>query len=1279
MTIFKALLAKLVVPLVVLSAVLVLGAAPALAALEAPRLELSSRGAEAVSVRGLLSPNSLNEEGTYEILYKKSATECAGGSHGAQGLALPGVEEQEASETFSGLEPGSTYTFCLVDTNTVPPHEKVSSPLLTVTTAIKPEAPIDVKARSGSLTSTSVEVEGELNPLKARESEPGTFEVVYKVSPVSEAPTGECEESATSEPASGAKEEKVLTKLENLQPNAKYTFCLRARNGATPEGETAVSAPVAFTTPVAPPTILAERVPEPTATEATLVAEINPNNQTTTYSFQYATNEALTGATTLNGASPLEGYGELRAAVETGPVLAPGATYYYRAIAKNAKGEEKIGPVDHFETTPEAPETIAPAAGIAEIGSTTATLHGVLNPHAAATDGWYFAYDGFNGPQHGNSCVQESGNEPEAPTTPLEPEADVQAKAVSASLTGLAPDTEYRVCLVTRDKAGTKILGNQISFKTAGFSNVGSSSATLHAQIAPGGLSTSYFFEYGPTAAYGSTTSVQSAGAGSGVVSVQANLEGLTADTTYHFRAVVVTSTNGTTRGGDGMFSTFPAGQLGLPDARGYELVSSLSNGDASVVPEGGGSAAGDGSSVAYSGQASLVGGNGSSEFHGNGTGGVTGGFNQYLARRGVGGWSSADIQPDGSRSPQFKGFTSDLSFGLLSSEVPLVEGAPSGQASLYSRETATGSYQLLGANATYDGSTPNGSEILLSHGGNLYLRASSGRESPVNVLPGGAGLAQGSTFGGPSGPDLSNAISVDGSRVFWSEEEPAGKTPLRLFVSENVGQPGQQTVQVDADQGGPDTAGGGGLFWTASSDGSRVFFTDCNRLTKGSTAVESTNCEHEVQEGPVSGEVPYGSDLYEYDTETGVLADLTADAVNPGEPANVVGVLGTSEDGSYVYFAAGGSLADSGATPRACSQPFEEQLKALNEAIKCNVYVEHEGKTRFVAAVTNYDGEAGIANYLHGRGDWTRSVGVHSSFVSPDGRHLVFESVEDLTGFDSLGDQELYMYDDPGGLTCVSCNPSGAPTVHDGPYEFDQELPISGSATVALRDLSVDGNRAFFTTTEGLVPGDRNGQQDVYEWERPGEGTCTAQTATPLDNGCLYDLSGGTSTDESDFLDASETGDDVFIETRAQLVPQDHTELFEVFDARVGAVTEPTPSTCTGTGCQGVPGAPPIFATPSSVTFNGIGNFPAPVLVAPKKTTKKVKCAKPRKLSKGRCVKPKVKAKRKGKGKGKGKGKAGKSSASSARRHGSALWVDPPSGVKLSTVGNYAAGAVQG
>ena len=52
-------------------------------------------------------------------------------------------------------------------------------------------------------------------------------------------------------------------------------------------------------------------------------------------------------------------------------------------------------------------------------------------------------------------------------------------------------------------------------------------------------------------------------------------------------------------------------------------------------------------------------------------------------------------------------------------------------------------------------------------------------------------------------------------------------------FMREDPMSPSARTVQVDASQGpGPS---GGGRFWAASSDGSKVFFTDEEQLTNDS------------------------------------------------------------------------------------------------------------------------------------------------------------------------------------------------------------------------------------------------------------------------------------------------------------------------------------------------------------------------------------------------------------------------------------------------------------
>jgi hypothetical protein len=83
-------------------------------------------------------------------------------------------------------------------------------------------------------------------------------------------------------------------------------------------------------------------------------------------------------------------------------------------------------------------------------------------------------------------------------------------------------------------------------------------SAVLSADVTPNDLATTYRFEYGTTAAYGSQTTAGSAGSGPAPVAVYATLGGLAPETTYHFR-VVATHASGTTTGADATFTTAAA------------------------------------------------------------------------------------------------------------------------------------------------------------------------------------------------------------------------------------------------------------------------------------------------------------------------------------------------------------------------------------------------------------------------------------------------------------------------------------------------------------------------------------------------------------------------------------------------------------------------------------------------------------------------------------------------------------------------------------------------
>ncbi len=738
------------------------------------------------------------------------------------------------------------------------------------------------------------------------------------------------------------------------------------------------------------------------------------------------------------------------------------------------------------------------------------------------------------------------------------------------------------------------LLGSAVAFAAGApsiegesFSDVGSSNATLNAQIDPNGVATSYYWEYGPSEAYGSRTPEVSLGESESTLPAPAHLEGLAANSEYHFRIVAVNPA-GTEHGSDTTFRTLPASPLGLPDGRVYEMVSSFGsaqNGTAQVyTPDVYGLglalsegiftkfpflAAANGEAAAYAGDP-LTGG--------SGKGGQSSG-NEYLATRlPGGGWKQANIQPHGKFSASYQEFSSDLTSAVLtaSSETGLEDGLPPlspeapghGYTDLFQHAFADEAYEPFFTNdvtlhrpvnqidfqsaeflVVYAGASANSSEQLFqvndaltenaneiaepwpgTFEGNLYV-STGGHLSLVNVLPGGASDTR-VTFGSfvGSGRAYNGNGEIDLSHVISANGSRVFWTDLTtngLYMRENPTSSDAKTIEISA----------GGHFWTANADGSRVFYTD--------------------------------GGLYEYEVESGQTTDLT-----PG--VEVAGVVGASEDGEYLYYV---DSSDS-------------------------LYLWHAGVSTLVAAnLSPQDGGNGtgpIPPYAEGEiGDWAGMIGRQTSEVTPDGGAAVFMSSQSLPvvgyphGYSNGGQEEVYVYQAEGdGLFCVSCSRSGEVPQHGGAF-----LPVSRMMTEQPQVISDDGSRVFFDSWEPLVSQDTNGKLDVYEWERNGAGSCRES------EGCVYLLSGGTSSSSSWLLGASASGDDAFVISRADLTGTAGYEGFAVYDARVGGVHPVASPVCTGSGCQGVPPAAPIFATPASVTFAGVGNFPPPSAGAPSKS----------------------------------------------------------------------------
>jgi hypothetical protein len=116
---------------------------------------------------------------------------------------------------------------------------------------------------------------------------------------------------------------------------------------------------------------------------------------------------------------------------------------------------------------------------------------------------------------------------------------------------------------------------------TGAATTVGLHTAAVHGVVNPNAAATSAHFEYGPTAAYGSTSTSQDAGAGAAARAMAASLSGLQPDTLYHFRAVA-SNTWGASYGADQTFRTTAVSAVG-------EIITLSASPAAAGVAAGGG------------------------------------------------------------------------------------------------------------------------------------------------------------------------------------------------------------------------------------------------------------------------------------------------------------------------------------------------------------------------------------------------------------------------------------------------------------------------------------------------------------------------------------------------------------------------------------------------------------------------------------------------------------------------------------------------------------------
>jgi hypothetical protein len=311
--------------------------------------------------------------------------------------------------------------------------------------------------------------------------------------------------------------------LEGLTPETTYHFRAKAAGDGTVYGDDFTFTTDATTS--TPPEV-ATSAP---AGIATTTATLNGN---------------LSG---LGTASPVEvffewgltaGYGEAttpQAVTGTGAfsaplsALTPGTTYHFRAVAMGdgmVYGDDMAFTTDTAATAPPAVTTVA-ATGI---GSTVATLNGVLAGLGSASSVEVSFEWGLTA-AYGNATTAQAMTAIGTFNFPLE---------------GLNPATTYH--FRAKAEGNGTVYADEMTFTTdtaattppelatTAATGIGSTVATLNGSLTGMGTASpvEVSFELGLTAAYGNATAPQ---AMTGTGAFNSPLEGLTSETTYHFRA----------------------------------------------------------------------------------------------------------------------------------------------------------------------------------------------------------------------------------------------------------------------------------------------------------------------------------------------------------------------------------------------------------------------------------------------------------------------------------------------------------------------------------------------------------------------------------------------------------------------------------------------------------------------------------------------------------------------------------------------------------------------
>ena len=486
--------------------------------------EATSVTSGSATLNGAVNPNGT----ATEIIFEYGTTTSYGNTATAGQSPLSGSGSQAVSKGITGLAPGTTYHCRVKATNS-----KGTAYGSDVSFTTSPTAPTGATGSAAPVGSSTATLNGTVNPNGA--STTVLFEYGATTNYGSTV-------TADQSPATGTSSQSVSKEISGLSPATTYHFRVKATNSAG----TASGSDGSFTTAASGPTTVTSAANPVAASSATLNGTVNPNGASTTVTFQYGTTTGY-GSTVTAVPGTMTGTSSQSASAGISGLNA-NTTYYFRIKAVNTAGSS-YGSAQSFTTASAAPAVVTGSAG--SVSTDGATLNGTVNPNGLATTHYF---------QYGKTASYG------LLTTPVSAGSGSTQISVNGQITDLTSDTAYHYRLVAFNSLGT-VYGDDKTLTTSAppvtkptvttgwATSVTGNAAKFNGTMNPNGAETTYYFQYGTTTSYGSTTTSKGAGIGTSDVSVNEDLSGLIANTTYHFR-LVGTNSAGTTYGNDQSFTT---------------------------------------------------------------------------------------------------------------------------------------------------------------------------------------------------------------------------------------------------------------------------------------------------------------------------------------------------------------------------------------------------------------------------------------------------------------------------------------------------------------------------------------------------------------------------------------------------------------------------------------------------------------------------------------------------------------------------------------------------